>query len=80
MRIDCPHAYAPQEIIEPVLKNQYLTKLQRLLPSFFDEFKKGEIETAIMGSGRGRIRTRSRHEEEEDSKDKKSMSSKSKEK
>ena len=33
-----------QTIIEPVLRNQYLTKLKRLLPTFFDEFGDGDIE------------------------------------
>ena len=37
----------PEIIIEPVLRNQYLTKLKRLLPTFFDEFNAGEIESAV---------------------------------
>ncbi len=31
-----------EEIIEPVLRNQYLTKLQRLLPTFFEDVKAGD--------------------------------------
>lgn len=40
-------------IIEPVLKTKYLTKLKRLLPSFFDEFENGEIEKAILDGVNG---------------------------
>ena len=38
----------PQEtIIEPVIRNQYLTKLKRLLPSFFDGIPKKDIEAIV---------------------------------
>jgi len=38
----------PQEtIIEPVLRNQYLTKLKRLLPTFFDDFNREEMEAIL---------------------------------
>ena len=38
----------PQEtIIEPVLRNQYLQKLKRLLPTFFDDFNREEMETIL---------------------------------
>ena len=40
----------PQEtIIEPVLRNQYLTKLKRLLPTFFDDFNREEMEAILQG-------------------------------
>lgn len=40
----------PQEtIIEPVLRNQYLTKLKRLLPTFFDDFNDKDIESFLLG-------------------------------
>ena len=39
----------PQEtIIEPVLRNQYLTKLKRLLPTFFDDFNREEMEAILQ--------------------------------
>lgn len=43
------YATEPETIIEPVLKNQYLTKLKRLLPTFFEDFDYQEIE-AIVGN------------------------------
>lgn len=40
----------PEEtIIEPVLRNQYLTKLKRLLPTFFDGYSSGELESILLG-------------------------------
>ncbi len=36
-------------VIEPVLRNQYLTKLKRLLPTFFEDFNRGEIESILLG-------------------------------
>lgn len=40
----------PQEtIIEPVLRNQYLTKLKRLLPTFFDDFNDQKLEAVLLG-------------------------------
>ena len=33
-----PATEEPKEIIEPVLRNQYLTKLQRLLPTLYDKY------------------------------------------
>lgn len=38
-----------QTILEPVLRNQYLTKLKRLLPTFFEDFKKDQIESILLG-------------------------------
>ena len=38
----------PQEtIIEPVIRNQYLQKLKRLLPTFFDEFNREEMQAIL---------------------------------
>jgi hypothetical protein len=39
-----------QTILEPVLRNQYLTKLKRLLPTFFEDFNRGEIESILLGA------------------------------
>ena len=40
----------PEEtIIEPVLRNQYLTKLKRLLPTFFEGYSGGELESILLG-------------------------------
>ena len=36
-------------IIEPVLRNQYLTKLKRLLPTFFEGYKSSELESIFLG-------------------------------
>ncbi len=40
----------PQEtIIEPVLRNQYLTKLKRLLPTFFKDFDPKDLDSVLLG-------------------------------
>ena len=43
-------ATEPQEtIIQPVLRNQYLTKLKRLLPTFFEDFDGADINAILVG-------------------------------
>ena len=36
-----------QTIIEPVIRNQYLTKLKRLLPTFFEGIPKEDVEAIL---------------------------------
>ena len=36
-----------------MLRNQYLTKLKRLLPTFFDEMQPGESDKGVGGGGVG---------------------------
>ena len=47
-----------QVIIEPVLNNQYLTKLQRMLPTIFSEFQRGEIEKTVENNPTSRYANR----------------------
>ena len=47
-----------QVIIEPVLNNQYLTKLQRMLPSIFSEFREGEIQKVVESNPSTRYSSR----------------------
>ena len=47
-----------QVIIEPVLNNQYLTKLQRMLPTIFSEFKRGEIQKTVENNPASRYTSR----------------------
>ncbi len=49
IKLGIDYATEPETIIEPVLNNQYLTKLKRLLPTFFEDFDYQEIE-AIVGN------------------------------
>ena len=44
-----------ETIIEPVLRNQYLTKLKRLLPTFFEGYKRSELESILLGKAKEEI-------------------------
>merc|ERR1712154_438967 len=48
----------PTVIIEPVLNNQYLTKLQRMLPTIFSEFQRGEIQKTVENNPASRYTSR----------------------
>ena len=41
-----------------MLNNQYLTKLQRMLPTIFSEFQRGEIEKTVENNPTSRYANR----------------------
>ena len=41
------HIYLITLISEPILKSQYLTKLQRILPSYLDGLQSADMERAL---------------------------------
>ena len=56
-------------IIEPVLNNQYLTKLQRMLPTIFSEFQRGEIEKTVENNPISRYANRGKRVNAEEDRD-----------
>ena len=58
-----------QVIIEPVLNNQYLTKLQRMLPTIFSEFQRGEIEKTVENNPISRYANRGKRVNAEEDRD-----------
>merc|ERR1719499_233812 len=64
-----PATTEPTVIIEPVLNNQYLTKLQRMLPTIFSEFQRGEIEKTVENNPISRYANRGKRVNAEEDRD-----------
>ena len=52
-----------------MLNNQYLTKLQRMLPTIFSEFQRGEIEKTVENNPISRYANRGKRVNAEEDRD-----------